>query len=98
MLCVRTVLGLPGLIEMGTVFLAKHCTTDQGLMENDPKYTQEWFDNLRRKLMEVFDGRYTQKEGAQKLINSAVIGTVVLICTSVIGAIVGLTTGLIHLP
>ncbi len=67
-------------------------------MENDPLYSQEWYETLRRRLMEAFDIRYISKEGSQKLINAAVIGTVVMICTSVLGAIIGLVTGLIHLP
>lgn len=66
-------------------------------MENDPKYSQQWFDNLRRALMELFDGRYVQSEGTQKWINRAVVGFITVICMSVITSILGLLTGLIHL-
>lgn len=45
-----------------------------------------------------FDGRYIKQDGVQKLINSAVIGSVVLILTAFFTALAGLFTGLIHLP
>lgn len=66
-------------------------------MENENWLT--WtYDYLRLKLQEANDSRYIQQGGAQKLINAAVIGTIVLICTGVLSAIVGLFTGLIHMP
>lgn len=64
-------------------------------MENNPQYSQDWFDNLRRKLMEVFDSRYVAQDGTQKLINAAVIGAIGLILTTVLGALVLIFTGVI---
>lgn len=58
---------------------------------NDP----EWFDNLRRKLQEIFDGRYTSQKGKQEWINRIVIGTVGIILTSFLGALVAIFTGII---
>lgn len=64
-------------------------------MENDPRYSQDWFDNLRRKLQENLDLRYILRDGSQKLINAAVIGAIGLILSSVLAALVAIFTGVI---
>lgn len=64
-------------------------------MENDPRYSDNWFDTLRRRLMEAFDARYIAQDGSQKLINAAVIGAIGLILTTVLTALVLIFTGII---
>lgn len=66
-------------------------------MENE-NWIKWTFDQVRLKLQEGYDERYTQRNGQQKLINVAVIGFIALLCTTVLGGIFGLFTGLIHFP
>lgn len=58
---------------------------------NDP----EWFDNLRRKLQDFFDLRYTLQEGIQKWVNRIVIASVAIILSSFLAALVAVFTGII---
>lgn len=66
-------------------------------MENDPFKFGSWGEFMY-KLLKELDPRYVARDGAQKLINMAVIGFITILCSTVLGGLFGIFTGLIHLP